>query len=101
MSDSWEEPAEKTNKKNKTTHNAWEPAIWAAIFGASTITTIDTLTDSTVAPDWMKCVLILTTSALAAGSAYKMCKSAKDVGDVCSGSCISTSLNPVHKFIWK
>jgi len=63
-------------KKYKEVINAWEPAIWGAIFGSSTITTVDILTNSDIAPDWFKTMLTLITATVSIGSAYKMYQSA-------------------------
>ena len=63
-------------KKYKTNINAWEPAIWGAIFGSSTITTVDTLVNSELTPDWFKIMIVLITATVAVGSAYKMYQSA-------------------------
>ena len=62
-------------KKNNTLINAWEPAILGAIFGSSTVTTVDTLANSDITPDWFKTMLVLMTATIAIGSAYEMYQS--------------------------
>lgn len=68
----------KSFKSKNTTPNAWEPAIWAAICGASTITTIDILTISALSPKWLKIMTVLMTTIVAAASGYKTYKSVKE-----------------------
>lgn len=62
-------------KKYNTLVNAWEPAIWGAIFGSSTIATVDTLANSDVTPNWLKTMLVFITATIAIGSAYEMYQS--------------------------
>lgn len=66
-------------KPNKQITNAFEPAFWAFISGASTITAVHSLSDSTLTPNWFKLLLILTLSTVATGSAYEAYKTATNL----------------------
>ena len=66
-------------KHNKQITNAFEPAFWAFVSGASTVTAVHSLSDSTLAPDWLKVILVFTLSTVAAGSAYKTYKTATNL----------------------
>ena len=68
----------KTNNKPQKTPNALGTAVWAAVFGSSTVTTLDTLTDTTINSDWLRYLSIILTATIAVGSAYKMMKSVND-----------------------
>ncbi len=62
-------------KKHKSYINVWEPAIWGIIFGSSTATTVETLANSDITPNWFKTMLVLMTATVAVGSAYEMYQS--------------------------
>ena len=66
---------------NKPETNAFEPAFWAFVSGASTITAVHTLSDSTFTPDWLKVFLVVMMASVATGSAYEAYTSAKNVNN--------------------
>jgi hypothetical protein len=66
-------------QNNKHSTNAFEPAFWAFVSGASTVTAVHSLSDSTLAPDWLKILLVLTLSTVATGSAYEAYKTATNL----------------------
>ena len=66
-------------KNNKQITNAFEPAFWAFVSGASTITTVHSLSDPALTPNWFKVLLILTLSTVATGSAYQAYKTATNL----------------------
>ena len=61
---------------NKPAIDAFEPAFWAFLCGASTITSVHTMSEPDVTPLWLKVFLIITMVSVAAGSAYKTYNSA-------------------------
>ncbi len=65
--------------KNNKNLIAWEPALWGALFGSSAASTVGTITDSTLTPDWFKALLILTTASIAGASAYKTYQSVNNI----------------------
>lgn len=66
-------------KTLKQTPNTWEPALWAMLFGASTVSTTGTICDTSIAPEWFRAALILMTASVALGTGYKCYQSVKKI----------------------
>ena len=63
----------------KQTPNVWEPALWAMLCGASSVSTTGTICDTSVTPEWFRAALILLTASIALGSGYKCYQSTKKI----------------------